>query len=132
MNPFFPHSAQTRDVIVRVAVSFLPEQSQPQIGRWYWSYHIRIENHGKQAVQLLARHWIITDGRGRKQEVEGDGVIGEQPVIDPGKTYDYVSGCPLTTATGGMQGSYFMIYEDGSTFQAEIPRFALVGPAVML
>jgi ApaG protein len=126
----FPHSATTRGVTVRVSVSFLPEQSEPAKGRWFWAYHIRIENDGKQAVQLLTRHWTITDGRGRRHEVRGDGVVGEQPVIEPGQSYDYVSGCPLQTPTGTMEGSYHMVAEDGSTFEAAIPRFPLIGPAV--
>jgi ApaG protein len=126
----FPHSATTRGVTVRVSVSFLPEQSEPAKGRWFWAYHIRIENDGKQAVQLLTRHWTITDGRGRRHEVRGDGVVGEQPVIEPSQSYDYVSGCPLQTPTGTMEGSYHMVAEDGSTFEAAIPRFPLIGPAV--
>ena len=130
MKALFPHSAATRGVIVRVSVSFLPEQSEPAKGRWFWAYHIRLENEGNQAVQLLTRHWTITDGRGGRHEVRGEGVVGEQPVIEPGHSYDYVSGCPLHTPTGAMEGSYHMVAEDGSSFEAEIPRFPLVGPAV--
>ncbi len=130
MHALFPHSAQTRGLVVRVSVSFMADQSEPSRGRWFWAYHIRIENEGKQAVQLLTRHWIITDGRGMKQDVRGEGVVGEQPVIDPGKSYDYVSGCPLQTPTGSMEGSFHMVAEDGSTFEAAIPRFPLIGPAV--
>lgn len=132
MRALFPHMAQTRGVIVRVAVSFMPEQSEPARGRWFWSYHIRIENEGSRAVQLLARHWLITDGRGGKHDVRGEGVVGEQPVIEPGQSYDYVSGCPLQTPTGSMEGSYHMVAEDGSTFEAAIPRFPLIGPAVAI
>ncbi|WP_029624852.1 Co2+/Mg2+ efflux protein ApaG [Sphingomonas sp. KC8] len=130
MDALFPHSARTRDVVVRVSVSFLPEQSEPAKGRWFWTYHIRIENHGNGAVQLLTRHWDIVDGRGARHEVRGEGVIGEQPVIEPGHSYDYVSGCPLHTPTGAMEGSYHMVHEDGSTFDVRIPRFQLIGPAV--
>ena len=83
-------------------------------------------------VQLLTRHWVITDGRGARHTVEGEGVVGEQPVIAPGRSYDYVSGCPLQTPTGAMEGSYRMIAEDGSTFDAAIPRFQLIGPAVRI
>jgi len=132
MKSLFPHSEQTRGVIVRVAVSFMPEQSEPARGRWFWSYHIRIENEGAQAVQLLTRHWLITDGRGSRHDVRGEGVVGEQPVIEPGQSYDYVSGCPLQTPTGSMEGSYHMVAEDGSTFEAVIPRFPLIGPAVAI
>ena len=130
MNALFPHAARTEDVIVRVSVSFLPEQSELEKERWFWAYHIRIENCGDAPVQLLTRHWSITDGNGRQQEVEGEGVVGEQPLIGPGESFDYVSGCPLATASGEMEGSYRMIRPDGTQFDAEIPRFPLAGPAV--
>ena len=130
MKAFFEHTATTGEVTVRVAVSYLPEQSEPGRGRWFWSYHIRIENDGAGPVQLLTRHWIITDGRGARHAVEGEGVVGEQPIIAPGDAYDYVSGCPLATPTGAMQGSYRMVRENGTVFDAAIPRFALLAPAV--
>ena len=130
MKAFFPHTETTRDVTVRVAVSFLAEQSEPRRGRWFWAYHIRIENDGAQAVQLLTRHWTITDGRGAKHTVEGEGVVGEQPMIEPGASYDYVSGCPLATPTGAMQGSYHVVSADGDAFDVAIPRFALTAPAI--
>ena len=113
-----------------MAVSYLPEQSEPERGRWFWAYHIRIENEGAQTVQLLTRHWVITDGRGARHSVEGEGVIGEKPVIAPGDSYDYVSGCPLATPTGSMQGSYRMISADGARLDVAIPKFALLAPAV--
>ena len=128
MKAFFPHVEETRGLIVRVAVSYLPEQSDPVNDRWFWAYHIRIENEGEMAAQLMTRRWVITDGRGARHLVEGEGVIGEQPVIDPGLAYDYVSGCPLTTPDGSMQGSYQMLGEDGSLFDIAIPRFALTAP----
>lgn len=130
MKMLFPNVAETRGVVVRVSVSFLPEQSEPARGRWFWAYHVRIENQGPATVQLLTRHWIITDGRGARHSVEGEGVVGEQPVIAPGASFDYVSGCPLATPSGAMQGSYHMIAEDGSAFDVDIPRFALLAPAV--
>ena len=130
MNALFPFHATTRDITVHVAVTFLPEQSEPDRGRWFWAYHIRIENIGSQPVQLLTRHWIITDGRGAQPRVDGDGVVGEQPVVQPGKSYDYVSGCPLNTPTGSMKGRYHMLGADGVTFDVAIPGFALVAPAV--
>ncbi|WP_425228161.1 Co2+/Mg2+ efflux protein ApaG [Sphingomonas sp.] len=130
MNFLFPHVATTEGVNVRVSVSFLPEQSEPRRGRWFWAYHIRLENIGVGAVQLLTRHWVITDGRGAKHTVEGEGVVGEQPLIEPGGSFDYVSGCPLATPTGAMQGSYRMVGEDGRSFDVEIPRFALIAPTV--
>ena len=130
MNALFPFHAKTQDIIVHVAVSFLPEQSEPDRGRWFWAYHIRIENGSARTIQLLTRHWIITDGRGARHSVEGEGVVGEQPVIAPGASFDYVSGCPLQTPTGAMQGSYRLSREDGQAFDAAIPRFALLAPAV--
>ena len=130
LSVLFAHSAETRGVIVRVAVSFLAEQSDPSSGRWFWAYHIRLENSGAHEVQLLTRRWVITDGHGARHSVEGEGVVGEQPVLAPGESYDYVSGCPLSTPTGQMRGSYRMIGEDGSMFDIAIPRFPLVAPAV--
>lgn len=130
MKEFFPHSQKTRDIVVRVSVSYLPEQSEPGRNRWFWAYHIRVENEGRQAVQLVSREWIITDGRGVSHEVRGEGVVGEQPVIEPRESFDYVSGCPLTTPTGSMEGRYFMVAADGSSFEAAIPRFPLIAPAV--
>jgi ApaG protein len=130
VKEFFPHSATTRDITVRVSVSYLPEQSEPNKSRWFWAYHIRIENGGGRAVQLVSREWIISDGRGVQHEVRGEGVVGEQPVLEPGESFDYVSGCPLTTPTGAMEGRYFMVAADGSNFPVDIPRFPLIAPAV--
>ena len=115
-------------VTVRVAVSYLAEQSAPVSGRWFWSYHIRIENRGTKSIQLLSRHWLITDGRGALHEVRGEGVVGETPLIAPGSSFDYVSGCPLATPTGTMEGSYRMVDEDGEPFDVDIPKFPLIGP----
>ncbi|MDR6789818.1 ApaG protein [Sphingomonas sp. BE138] len=129
MEALFGAAATTGDVTVRVAVSYLPEQSEPARGRWFWAYHIRIENDGTGPVQLLTRHWIITDGRGARHTVEGEGVVGEQPVIQSEGSYDYVSGCPLATPSGAMQGSYRMVAEDGRMFDVAIPRFTLLAPA---
>ncbi|GGB36682.1 protein ApaG [Sphingomonas metalli] len=130
MRALFAHAQTTRGVTVRVAVSYLAEQSEPARGRWFWAYHIRLENEGAGAVQLISRHWIITDGRGARHSVEGEGVVGEQPLIEPGASFDYVSGCPLATSSGAMQGSYRMVAEDGSSFDVVIPRFTLSAPAV--
>ncbi|RXR28424.1 Co2+/Mg2+ efflux protein ApaG [Sphingobium fluviale] len=129
MKAFFPYYAATDDIIVRVSVSFLPEQSEPGRGRWFWAYHVRIENEGDAPVQLLTRRWSITDGRGAIHHVEGEGVVGEQPVIHPNSSYDYVSGCPLNTSTGVMEGHYTMVAADGRMLRVAIPRFALVAPA---
>lgn len=125
----FPHVAITRGIAVRVAVSYLAGQSNPAMERWFWSYHIRIENGSDRSVQLLARSWKITDGRGALHEVHGEGVVGETPLIPPGGSFDYVSGCPLDTPGGSMSGSYRMVDEDGGAFDVAIPRFLLVAPA---
>ena len=130
MKALFSQEENTRDIVVRVSVSYLPEQSEPDRGRWFWAYHIRIENQSHQAIQLLTRHWIITDGRGSRHSVEGEGVVGEQPMIAPGASSDYVSGCPLATPTGSMQGSYRMVGADGMEFDVAIPKFSLLAPAV--
>lgn len=129
MDAFFQHAAITDGVIVRVAASFLPEQSRIEAGKWFWVYHIRIENRSDETVQLLTRHWRITDGRGMINLVEGDGVVGEQPVLAPGESHDYVSGCPLSTPHGSMEGHYTFQRADGSAFEAAIPFFPLAAPA---
>ncbi len=113
-----------------MSVSFLPEQSEPAKGRWFWAYHVRIENGARAAIQLISREWTIVDGRGGRHEVMGEGVVGEQPVIEPGGSFDYVSGCPLNTPTGYMEGQYHMIGADGRGFAVTIPRFPLTAPAV--
>ena len=128
MKALFPHALTTRGVTVRVSVSYLPEQSDPDKGRWFWAYHIRIENEGRMTVQLLTRHWIISDATGQIQEVRGEGVVGEQPVLRPGESFQYTSGCPLKTSTGVMRGTYQMVTEDGDRFDAEIAPFALHEP----
>lgn len=121
----FPNVAVTRGIAVRVAVSYLAEQSDPTSDRWFWSYHVRIENGGDVAVQLLSRAWVIVDGRGTVHEVVGEGVVGEMPLIAPGSSFDYVSGCPLDTPAGSMRGHYRMVDEDGTAFDIEIPQFEL-------
>ncbi len=128
MAMLFPHVATTGRIHVRVAVSYLAEQSAPNAGRWFWSYHVRIENAGDKPVQLLSRHWIIVDGRGVAHEVKGEGVVGEMPLIPAGGSFDYVSGCPLDSASGSMRGSYRMVDEDGAGFDVEIPHFSLLSP----
>jgi ApaG protein len=130
ITALFPYALATAGVTVRVAVTFLPEQSEPDRGRWFWAYHIRIENGRSGPVQLLSRKWTISDGRGALHHVEGEGVVGEQPVIRPGASYDYVSGCPLGTPTGAMEGTFRMLEEDGSYLEVNIPRFSLLAPAV--
>lgn len=129
MKQLFQHAAMTDGITVRVAVNFLPEQSQVDAGKWFWVYHIRIENDSDHAMQLLTRHWRITDGRGMVNFVEGDGVVGEQPILRPGQSHDYVSGCPLTTPTGSMEGHYSFRRDDGLLLRAAIPFFPLAAPA---
>lgn len=129
MKELFQHAAITDGITVRVAVNFLPEQSQVEAGKWFWVYHIRIENGSDQTVQLLTRHWRITDGRGMINFVEGEGVVGETPVLRPGQSHDYVSGCPLTTAHGSMEGYYTFAREDGEALEVAIPFFPLAAPA---
>jgi ApaG protein len=129
MKQLFQHAAVTAGVTVRVAVNFLPEQSRIEAGKWFWVYHIRIENGGNEPVRLLTRHWRITDGRGHTNHVDGEGVVGEQPTLAPGAAHDYVSGCPLNTPQGSMQGHYTMQRADGSLFEVAIPFFPLAAPA---
>ena len=129
MKQLFQHAAITDGVTVRVAVNFLPEQSRVDAGKWFWVYHIRIENESDQPIQLISRHWRITDGRGVINFVDGDGVVGEQPVLNPGQSHDYVSGCPLGTHHGSMEGHYTMQRADGGLFDVAIPFFPLAAPA---
>ncbi|NIJ07018.1 ApaG protein [Sphingomonas vulcanisoli] len=125
LDIFFPYKAVTQGIVVRVSVSYLEDQSDPRQGRWFWAYHIRIENQGTAPVQLMTRRWIITDAHGNRQRVEGEGVIGEQPVIAPGEAYDYVSGCPLETPSGTMEGAYQMAGSGGGMLEVAIPHFPL-------
>ena len=129
LGVLFPYSEETDGVVVRVAVNYLADQSQPAQNHYFWAYHIRLENSRDDAVQLLTRRWIITDGRGARHVVEGEGVVGDQPLILPGASYDYVSGCPLDTASGAMEGIYGMVDGQGRAVEIAIPRFHLVGPA---
>ncbi|HKX76981.1 MAG TPA: Co2+/Mg2+ efflux protein ApaG [Novosphingobium sp.] len=129
MKELFQHAAITEGVTIRVAVNFLPEQSRIEAGKWFWVYHIRIENNGDRTVQLMTRHWRITDGNGMVSFIEGDGVVGEQPILRPGESHDYVSGCPLSTPQGSMEGHYAFRRDDGSQLMAAIPFFPLAAPA---
>ena len=128
MHDLFAYEARTHDIVVRVRPSYLAGQSDPEGGRWVWAYHVEIENQGSATVQLLARRWHIVDGLGRVEEVRGPGVVGEQPVIAPGQSYSYASGCPLGTPSGSMSGAYHMADQDGGTFEVEIPAFSLDVP----
>ena len=116
------------NIQVSVETEFLADQSDPDSQRWVFAYHITIRNEGTVSARLLTRHWVITDGEDRVQEVHGEGVIGEQPHIAPGQTFSYTSGAILETEVGSMRGSYQMIGEDGTHFDAEIPMFTLAVP----
>lgn len=129
LRELFQRAATTEEVTVRVAVNFLPEQSRIEAGKWFWVYHIRIENGSDQTMQLVSRHWRITDGHGVVSLVEGDGVVGEQPVLKPGQSHDYVSGCPLGTPQGSMEGHYTFRRDDGASVRVAIPFFPLAAPA---
>ncbi|MDJ0949801.1 MAG: Co2+/Mg2+ efflux protein ApaG [Alphaproteobacteria bacterium] len=118
----------TRSIAVTVKPTYLEDQSEPEENRFVWAYHIRIENQGADTVQLLNRHWRITDSLGRTQEVRGAGVVGEQPVLAPGESYEYSSGTPLATPSGIMVGSYEMEAKGGDRFNVAIPAFSLDSP----
>jgi ApaG protein len=122
------YRAVTREIEVTVEPNFLPEKSSAGDGRFFWSYTVVITNSGDETVQLRSRHWIITDGAGRRQEVRGEGVVGEQPVLAPGESFEYTSGVPLSTASGFMSGYYEMESESGERFDIEVPAFSLDGP----
>jgi ApaG protein len=122
------YEATTRDITVKVVPNFLEDDSAPLRDYYFWAYTVDIFNGGKQRVQLLSRHWQITDAAGRMQEVKGSGVIGEQPTLEPGESFRYTSGAPLRTPSGIMLGWYTMEAEDGETFDIEIPAFSLDSP----
>jgi ApaG protein len=122
------YSQTTRDITVTVQPVFLEDQSSPTENHYVWAYRVRIENKGSETVQLMRRHWKITDALGRMQEVQGDGVVGEQPLLEPGGSYEYTSGTPLSTPSGIMMGSYQMETGDGQTFDVGIPAFSLDSP----
>ena len=123
------YEATTRAIRVSVRPQYLPDQSDPADSQYVWAYHIRIENQGENTVQLRSRHWRITDGLGRLQEVRGPGVIGKTPMLRPGEVFEYTSGTPLSTSSGIMSGSYQMVSETGEQFDIEIPAFSLDTPA---
>jgi ApaG protein len=125
-NPF---SATTADVRVDVQALYLADQSEPERSHFVWAYRVSIENLGRRSVQLMKRTWYITDGRGLTQRVHGDGVIGEQPVLEPGESFEYTSGTPLSTPSGFMRGQYHMqASEGGERFDVAIPSFSLDSP----
>ena len=124
----FQSEAVTQGIRISVESRFVPERSSPEEGQWFFAYHVRIANEGERVAQLVSRHWIITDGDGKEQEVRGPGVVGEQPVLEPGQAFEYTSGCPLTTPVGSMRGSYRMLAVGGEPFDAQIAPFGLGEP----
>jgi ApaG protein len=122
------YEAVTRQISVTVVPTYLDDQSVPEDGRFFWAYRVVIENRGRERVQLLSRHWRIINARGEVQEARGPGVVGEQPRLEPGESFEYTSGAPLTTPSGIMSGSYQMQNEHGETFDVEIPAFSLDSP----
>lgn len=123
------YTATTRDIMVRVRAFFLPDQSKPAERKFFWAYQVRIENRGADTVQLLRRTWDITDGLGRTQRVHGEGVVGKQPVLGPGQSFEYTSGTPLDTPSGIMRGAYHMTTTGtGEAFDVTVPAFSLDSP----
>ena len=119
------YRATTDSISVTVKPIYLEEQSSPTESHYVWAYQVRIENTGGETVQLISRHWTITDGTGQVEEVRGLGVVGDQPVLEPGESYEYTSGCPLPTPFGSMEGSYQFVTAGGGRFEARIARFEL-------
>jgi ApaG protein len=122
------YSQITHDISVTVQPIYLDEQSSPDENYFVWAYNVKIENSGSDTVQLRSRYWKITDAHGRVQEVRGPGVVGEQPVLGPGESFEYTSGTPLPTSSGFMVGTYHMVSENGEQFDVAIPAFSLDSP----
>lgn len=122
------YRATTRAIQVTVSPRFLPERSSPEDDRYFWAYTIEILNLGTEVVQLRSRYWQITDARGHVEEVSGPGVVGKEPVLQPGEAFEYTSGCPLTTPSGIMAGRYVMQTDGGERFPVEVPAFSLDVP----
>jgi ApaG protein len=122
------YSETTRSIKITVRPFYLEQHSAPEENRYVWAYHVRIENAGSETVQLQNRHWRITDATGRLQEVRGPGVVGEQPVLAPGESFEYTSACPLPTPSGIMVGDYEMTTATGERFLAHVPAFSLDSP----
>ena len=127
-RPLDLYSRVTRDIEITVLPEFLPERSDASEGHYFWAYTVEIANQGAATVQVTDRHWKITDALGRLEEVRGSGIVGEQPVLQPGEVFRYTSGCPLSTPSGFMMGSYRVVVDGGEAFEAEIPPFSLDSP----
>ena len=128
MTDLTPYMANTRGIAVSVKPTYLETRSSPDSSQFFWAYRVIIENQGRETVQLLTRHWMITNARGELTEVKGPGVVGEQPVLKPGERFEYTSGAPLNTPSGMMGGAYQMESESGERFDIEIPTFSLDRP----
>src|ERR1017187_7492263 len=120
-----PYTAITRGIAVSVEPAYLEARSSPGSSHYFWAYRVLIKNQGRETVQLLNRHWMITNARGELTEVKGPGVVGEQPVLKPGESFEYTSGVPLDTPSGFMAGSYGIVTVAGEHFDIEIPAFSL-------
>jgi ApaG protein len=121
----------TRGVRVQVKSAFVPERSAPQSNHYFFAYRVRISNVGEETVHLVSREWIITDADGNVEQVNGPGVVGEQPILEPGESFEYTSFCPLPTSIGSMHGSYQMVAASGERFDAEIAPFSLAVPTAI-
>jgi ApaG protein len=128
VNQMYSSEAITRNIRVRVQSQYDPSRSNPNHSQWFFLYTVNVTNEGSETVQLMSRHWIITDGMGKIEEVRGPGVVGKQPVLAPGESFEYTSGCPLTTPFGSMQGTYQMINQAAEKFDIEIAQFILTEP----
>jgi ApaG protein len=120
--------AVTRGIRVQVQSRYLPEKSQPEESQWLFIYQVRIANEGDRAARLIRRHWIVTDANGEVEEYKGEGVVGEQPLLEPGEFFEYTSGCPLKTPFGTMEGTYQMVSSTGEAFDVQIAPFSLSEP----
>ncbi len=130
MTDLAAYLAITRNIAVSVEPTYLEAKSSPASSQYVWAYRVTIENRGSETVQLLSRHWMITNARGEFTEVKGPGVVGEQPVLKPGESFEYTSGAPLNTPSGMMGGAYQMESESGERFDIEIPTFSLDSPGL--
>lgn len=127
----FTSEAETNGIRVQVWSAYVPERSDPTENQWFFAYRVVIANRGGETAQLISRHWVITDANGKVEEVRGPGVVGKQPVLQPGETFEYTSACPLTTPFGTMEGSYQMVTESGQRFDAAIGTFSLAEPTAV-
>jgi ApaG protein len=130
-NPAPMATGKKREITVTTRTSYIPEQSDPESGRYVFAYTITLKNTGNVTAQLISRHWIITDANNQVQEVRGLGVVGEQPLLKPDENFEYTSGTSIATPVGTMRGSYQMVAEDGLQFDAPIPEFTLSMPRVL-